>query len=195
VILRTFRKLRIETERMTLRPPVHSDFRAWTALRSQSLDFLTPWEPAWADDHLSRKAFTNRVYWAQRSVSGGTALPLFLIRRSDDTLLGAITLDNIRRGPSQSGTLGYWTGQPFARQGYMREAITSLVHHAFTRLDLSRIEAACLPENAASRGLLETSGFKYEGVAQSYLQIDGRWRTHVLYAALRSDRRGKTTVT
>ncbi|MEP2639596.1 GNAT family protein [Roseobacter sp.] len=191
-MLRGFRKLRIETERMALRPPIHSDFRVWAGLRSQSKDYLSRWEPSWAVDHLSRKAFTNRVYWAQRSVSGGSALPLFLVRRSDDALLGAITLDNIRRGPAQSGTLGYWTGQPFARQGYMREAITALVHYAFTQLDLSRIEAACLPENAASRGLLETSGFKYEGVAQSYLQIDGRWRTHVLYAALRSDRRGKT---
>ena len=154
--------------------------------------YLTPWEPTWAPDHLTRKAFTNRVYWAQRSVSGGTALPLFLLRREDDTLLGAITLDNIRRGPAQAGTLGYWTGEPFARQGYMREAITAIVHQAFTRLNLSRVEAACLPENAASRGLLERTGFKYEGVAQSYLQIDGRWRTHVLYASLRKDRRGKT---
>ena len=185
-------KLRIETERMTLRPPIHSDFRDWTALRVKSREFLTRWEPAWADDHLTRKAFTNRVYWAQRSVSSGTALPLFLIRRDDQMLLGAITLDNIRRGPAQAGTLGYWTGQPFARQGYMREAIQAVVHQAFTRLDLSRIEAACLPENQASRALLERSGFKYEGVAQSYLQIDGRWRTHVLYAALRSDRRGRT---
>ena len=74
----------------------------------------------------------------------------------------------------------------------MEEAIDALVHYAFTRLDLSRIEAACLPENAPSRGLLEKTGFKYEGVAQSYLQIDGRWRSHVLYAALRSDRRGKS---
>ena len=106
--------------------------------------------------------------------------------------MGAITLDNIRRGPAQAGTLGYWTGQPFVRQGYMREAIMAVVHHAFTRMELSRVEAACLPENAASRGLLERSGFKYEGVAQSYLQIAGRWRTHVLYASLRSDRRGKT---
>ncbi|MFC6637268.1 GNAT family N-acetyltransferase [Sulfitobacter sp. JBTF-M27] len=186
------RKLRIETERMTLRPPIHSDFRAWTSLRVKSRAFLTKWEPAWADDHLTRKAFTNRVYWAQRSVSAGTALPLFLIRREDDALLGAITLDNIRRGPAQSGTLGYWTGEPFIREGYMREAIHAVVHQAFTRNDLSRIEAACLPENQASRGLLEKTGFKYEGVAQSYLQIDGRWRTHVLYAALRSDRRGKT---
>jgi len=74
----------------------------------------------------------------------------------------------------------------------MREAIAGVVHYAFERLDLSRIEAACLPENHASRALLETCGFKYEGVAQSYLQINGRWRTHVLYAALRADRRGRT---
>jgi len=185
-------KLKIETERMTLRPPVHADFRPWSSLRHQSAEFLTPWEPSWAEDHLSRKAFTNRVYWAQRSVSGGSAVPLFLIRREDKALIGAITLDNIRRGPAQAGTLGYWTGAAFARQGYMREAIEAVVHYAFTRLDLSRIEAACLPENAASRGLLENSGFKYEGVAQSYLQIDGRWRTHVLYASLRSVRRGRT---
>jgi len=185
------RKLKLETERMTLRAPLQTDFRPWVALRSASRDFLTPWEPSWSPDHLSRKAFSNRVYWANRSINGGTAMPLFLVRREDQMLLGAITLDNIRRGPALAGTLGYWTGAQFTRQGYMREAIETVVHYAFTHLDLSRIEAACLPENAASRGLLERSGFKYEGVAQSYLQIDGRWRTHVLYASLRGDRRGK----
>ena len=188
------RRVRIETERMTLRLPQHGDFRAWTTLRDQSAPFLTPWEPVWAADHLSRKAFTNRIYWANRSTSQGTALPLLLIRREDAALLGAITLDNIRRGPSQAGTLGYWIGQAHARQGYMREAILSMVHHAFTVMDLSRVEAACLPENAASRGVLEKCGFKYEGVAQSYLQIAGRWRNHVLYANLRGDRRGRTDV-
>ncbi len=188
------RKLRIESERLTLRPPMHGDFRAWTALRRQSEEFLRPWEPTWATDHLSRKAFTNRVYWAQRSVANGTALPLFLIRRADSMLLGAITLDNIRRGPAQAGTTGYWIGAPFARQGFMREAIEAVVHHAFTVLDLSRMEAGCLPENDASRKLLEQCGYKYEGVAQSYLQINGRWRNHVLYANLRHDRRGRTDV-
>jgi ribosomal-protein-alanine N-acetyltransferase len=191
-MLLTKRKVRIETERLTLRAPVHSDFRDWAQLRVESSDFLVPWEPSWAADHLTRKSFTNRVFWAPRSISNGSAIPLFLFRRSDEALLGAITLDNIRRGPAQSGTLGYWTGQQFARQGYMREALEAMRHYAFTRLDLSRLEAACLPENAASRGLLEAVGFKYEGVAQSYLQINGRWRTHVLYAALRSDRRGRT---
>ncbi len=188
------RRIRIETERMTLRLPAHPDWFAWTALRRDSVAFLTPWEPVWSEDHLSRKAFTSRVYWAQRAEGQGTALPLMMIRRSDNALLGAITLDNIRRGPAQAGTLGYWIGAPFARQGFMREAILALTHHAFTSLDLSRIEAACLPENAASRGVLEKCGFKYEGVAQSYLQINGRWRNHVLYANLRGDRRGRTDV-
>ncbi|WP_342078351.1 GNAT family protein [Yoonia sp. SS1-5] len=188
------RKVRIETERLTLRPPQHGDFRAWSTLRRDSEDFLRMWEPTWAPDHLSRKAFTNRVYWAQRSIANGTAMPLFLIRRTDDMLVGAITLDNIRRGPAQAGTTGYWIGAPYARQGYMREAIAAVVHHAFTVLDISRVEAGCLPENEPSRRLLEKCGYKYEGVAQSYLQINGRWRNHVLYANLRHDRRGKTDV-
>jgi ribosomal-protein-alanine N-acetyltransferase len=182
---------RIETERMTLRLPEHADYRAWAALRSGSEAFLRPWEPVWAEDHLSRRAFTARVRWAGRAQAQGLALPLLLVRRADRTLMGAITLDNIRRGPAQSATLGYWIGKDHARQGYMREAIAAVVHHAFTALDLSRIEAACLPENIASRGVLESSGFKYEGVAQSYLQIAGRWRNHVLYANLRGDRRGR----
>lgn len=192
-MLRPRRKVRIDTERLVLRPPVHGDFRAWAHLRTASREFLSPWEPTWANDHLTRKAFTNRVYWAQRSITNGSAIPLFLFSADEENLMGAITMDNIRRGPAQAGTLGYWIGEPFARQGFMSEAISALVHHGFQKLDISRIEAACLPENQASRGVLERTGFKYEGVAQSYLQIGGRWRNHVLYSNLRNDRRGKTT--
>lgn len=190
-MLRLRGKVRIDTERMVLRPPVHADFRQWADLRQASADFLKQWEPSWSPDHLTRKGFVNRVYWANRSIAQGTALPLFLERRTDRQLLGAITLDNIRRGPAQAGTIGYWVGEAYARQGFMREALTAVVHHAFEVLDLSRIESACLPENTASRGLLEKCGYKYEGVAQSYLQINGRWRNHVLYANLRNDRRGR----
>ena len=109
------RRPKVETERMTLRLPQHPDWRAWSSLREASAAHLTPWEPVWAHDHLSRRALTNRVYWAQRAETQGTALPFLLIRRADQQLLGAITLDNIRRGPVQAGTLGYWIGAPFAR--------------------------------------------------------------------------------
>jgi [ribosomal protein S5]-alanine N-acetyltransferase len=185
----------IETSRLSLRLPEMGDHAAWAQLRRQGESFLRPWEPSWSHDHLSRKAFRSRVYWAWRAREEGRALPLFLIRRADARMLGAITLDNIRRGPSQSGQVGYWIGQEFARQGLMTEALSAVVQHAFSVLDLSRVEAACLPENAASRALLDRCGFAYEGVARSYLQIDGRWRDHVLYASLRPDRRGRAAVT
>ena len=187
------RSVSILTARLSLRLPEHRDFREWAKLRHQSRAFLSPWEPIWAADHLSRASFTNRVYWSQRAVKNGNAVPLFVFHKEAGQLVGAINLDNIRRGPSQVGTIWYWVGQQYARQGFMSEAIIAMVAHAFGALDLSRVESACLPDNVASRGVLEKAGFKYEGVAQSYIQINGRWRNHVLYAALRGDRRGRSS--
>jgi len=184
--------IHIPTARCYLRLPERRDHLDWARLRRESADFLRIWEPVWAKDHFSKQSFKNRVYWARRVFAEQSAIPLFIFRQTDDALLGGITLDNIRRGPSQSATLGYWIGQEYARQGYMSEAIMALVAYSFSKLELSRIEAATLAQNKPSRGVLEKSGFKYEGVAQSYLQIDGKWRNHVLYANLRSDRRGKT---
>jgi ribosomal-protein-alanine N-acetyltransferase len=185
-------KVMIEAEKVTLRMPVMGDHHAWVRLRRDGAEFLKPWEPVWAPDHFSKRAFSNRVFWARKTYETGRGVPLFIVRREDKALLGAITLDNIRRGPAMSGALGYWIGANYVRNGYMSDAIQSVVHYAFYHMDISRVEAATLPENAASRGLLEKTGFKYEGVAQSYLQIAGRWRTHVLYSNIRGDRRGKT---
>ncbi len=185
------RSLVLNTDRLQLRLPESSDYARWSHLRASNRAFLEPWEPTWLEDHLSKESFQNRLNWVENSVDRGTALPFLMFRRDDDEMIGGITLDQIRFSPAWAGNLGYWVGEPFSQQGFMKEAILSLVHHAFVEVGLSRIEAACLPTNRPSRGLLEKTGFRYEGVAQSYLEIAGRWRTHVLYANLRSDRRGR----
>lgn len=187
----TFRRgtpLSIGTQRLTLRLPEMADHQPWSLLRRQGESFLRHWEPSWSTDHFSKRAFRNRVYWSYRAREEGRAVALFIFRREDARLIGAITLDSIRQGPSQSAQVGYWIGPDYAREGYMTEALAAVSQHAFQALDLSRVEAACLPENAASRGLLEKSGFVYEGIARAYLQIDGQWRDHLLYANLRGDR-------
>ncbi len=172
--------------------PETADFNEWANLRRASAEFLEPWEPVRDSAYLTRRSFQNRTIWAKRSAKDRRALNMLIFRCDDDRLVGGITLDNIQGGVSKSCTVGYWMGEDFTRQGYMSEALNASVQHAFTALDISRIQAGCLPENAPSRALLEKSGFKYEGVAQSYLQIAGRWRNHVLYANLRRDRRGRT---
>ena len=106
---------------------------------------------------------------------------------SHEFFAGGLTLANIRRGVAQAGSLGYWTGEPFARRGLMSGAVSALVPFAFSSLRLHRIEAACIPTNVASIRLLERSGFVREGYAREYLCINGIWQDHLLFARLKDD--------
>ncbi|MEM0977737.1 MAG: GNAT family protein [Pseudomonadota bacterium] len=179
----------IASDRLLLRLPEISDHLDWVALRRDGADQLQGCEPAWAPDHFSKSAFRNRVKWAQKSFENDRAVPLFIERQQDGVLIGAVTLDNVRKGPNRSTEIGYWVGRAFQRQGYMNEAIEAVKHYAFNQMTISRVEAACLPDNIASRNLLEKCGFHYEGVAKAYLEIGGLWQDHVIYAALRADRK------
>ncbi len=176
----------IAGDRVFLRPPRLGDWRAWVALRRQSRDFLAPWEPVWSRDHLSKAAFRRRLHHYRHNE---TVRAFLIFRHEDDALLGGVTLSNIRFGVSKSCSLGYWIGAPYARQGYMSEALDLVLNHAFLSLGLHRIEAACLPANEASRRLLDKCGFRQEGLAREYLKINGRWQDHLLFALLKSDPR------
>jgi [ribosomal protein S5]-alanine N-acetyltransferase len=173
--------LRVEGEGVRLRPPRATDYLEWRELRAGSRNFLQPWEPTWPADDLTRAAFRRRLAAYARDREAGTAYPFFVFRSRDDALTGGITLSNVRRGVAQMGSIGYWCGQPFARQGHTLAAVRALTAFAFRSLALHRLEAACLPENTASRTLLNRAGFQEEGLAQAYLKINGVWRDHVLF--------------
>src|SRR5580693_7764182 len=175
-----------------LRYPRIADYPIWAKLRGESREFLTPWEPVWADDELTRGAFRRRIKRYQKETRLDSAYVFFVLRESDDTLMGGCTLSNVRRGVTQCCALGYWIGARFARQGYMFDAVRALVPFVFGTLGLHRIEAACLPENHASRNLLTKAGFREEGLAKRYLLINGEWSDHILYALLEDESRLKT---
>lgn len=171
-----------------LRIPQMGDFPAWAALREDSRAFLTRWEPTWPADDLTRSAFRRRIRRYVQDVRDDVAYPFFVFD-SDDTLLGGATLSNIRRGVTQSASLGYWVGAAHARQGHMSAAVAAIIPFVFEQLRLHRLEAACLPSNAASIRLLEKVGFSREGYARRYLRINGVWQDHFLYAMLSDDPR------
>jgi ribosomal-protein-alanine N-acetyltransferase len=177
----------VSGEGVFLRAAQMSDFAQWMALREKSRDFLTPWEPTWLEDDLTRASFRRRLKRYSEDMRTDFAYPFLLFRRSDNALLGGITLTNIRRGVAQSGSLGYWVGAPFAHQGYMTRGVSALAPFAFEGLRLHRIEAACIPTNQPSIKLLERTGFQREGYAREYLCINGLWQDHLLYARLHGD--------
>jgi len=170
-----------------LRLPTAADFSAWVGERSTSRSFLKPWEPTWSAEDLTRASFRRRVRRVQREASEQTGFAFLLFRRTDDMLLGGITLSNIRRGVAQSCSLGYWMSVRHAGQGYMRQSVDLVLGFAFTELRLHRVEASCIPTNDRSLGLLEKAGFVREGFARRYLLIDGRWQDHVLLSRTADD--------
>ena len=97
-----------------LRMPSGADYAAWAELRAQSRTFLTPWEPTWPSDDLTRTAFRRRIRRYQAEIRDDRAYPFFIFRQSDDALLGGITLSNVARGMTQTATLGYWMGERHA---------------------------------------------------------------------------------
>lgn len=178
----------IHGEGVFLRTPQMGDFPAWAALREESRAFLTPWEPTWPIDDLTRPAFRRRIRRYIQDIRDDTAYPFFIFT-ADNAFAGGLTLSNVRRGVTQSCSLGYWVGAPYARRGLMTAAVAAVVPFVFEHLRLHRLEAACLPINAASIRLLEKSGFTREGFARRYLRINGVWQDHLLYAMLHDDPR------
>jgi ribosomal-protein-alanine N-acetyltransferase len=179
-------ELAIKGQNVLLRPPLMSDHEEWAALREESRDFLTPWEPIWPADDLTRAAFRRRLkrYDEDQRTDQSYALLVFKV---DEELVGGITLANVRRGVAQAGSIGYWVGARHARQGHMTAAMRALIPFAFDSLRLHRLEAACIPTNAASIALLEKTGFQREGFAREYLCINGVWADHLLYGRLRGE--------
>jgi [ribosomal protein S5]-alanine N-acetyltransferase len=171
-----------------LRIPQAPDYADWTTLREGSRDFLTPWEPTWPADDLSRSAFRRRIRRYSEDLRTDQGYAFLIIRTSDNTLVGGLTLANIRRGVAQAGSIGYWMGRPFVRQGYMTAAVRAIIPFAFASLRLHRLEAACIPTNAGSIGLLEKTGFVREGYAREYLCINGIWQDHLLYGRLKDSK-------
>ena len=173
-----------------LRAPMIGDYADWAELRAMSRDHLTPWEPQWQRDELSRGAYRRRVRHYQREARDDLGYAYLIFSEADDRLVGGLTLSNVRRGVTQTGVLGYWIGKPHAGRGYMTEAVRAAIGFAFDTLHLHRVEAATMPSNAASIRVLERNGFRREGFARQLLKINGVWEDHLLHALLSSDVRG-----
>jgi [ribosomal protein S5]-alanine N-acetyltransferase len=179
----------IRGERVHLRFPAMHDYAAWAELRALSRQHLTPWEPQWARDELTRSSFRRRLRHVQREVRDDLGYAYLIFAETPLTLVGGLNISNVRRGVAQTASIGYWIGSPYTGRGLMTDAVCAATQFAFATLRLNRLEAACLPSNAASARVLAKAGFRLEGRARQYLKIDGRWQDHDLYALLHDDPR------
>lgn len=172
-----------------LRPPRSADYAAWAEVRAASRAHLTPWEPQWARDELTKAAFRRRLRFFEREAREDHGYAFLIFSTSKDALVGGVTFSHVRRGVSQSAMIGYWLGIDHVGQGFMTRALEAVVPFAFSTLKLHRLEAATQPDNRPSIAVLERNAFRQEGRLRQYLKIGGRWQDHLLFARLAEDER------
>jgi len=145
----------------------------------------------WASPPNDRRRFTQYVSGLRKENREG----FFVVTESGD-IAGVINVSEIVRGGFQSAYLGYYALEPLAGHGLLRQGLAAVITHSFGEFGLHRLEANIQPENARSIALVQSLGFRLEGLSPRYLKVCGRWRDHERWAVLsdnwrRRDARGR----
>ncbi|MTB87089.1 GNAT family N-acetyltransferase [Aeromicrobium senzhongii] len=143
-------------------------------------------EPNRPEVYFSAKGQRAIIQDALRRYEDGVSFPRVIIG-PDDEVVGRINLNEIVRGPSLKGVLGYYVDAAHQGRGLASAAVGEMVNLAFLRLGLHRIEAATRTDNASSQRVLEKNGFTQFGVARDYLRLAGQWHDHVLFERIMGD--------
>jgi RimJ/RimL family protein N-acetyltransferase len=172
----------LDASRVSLRWISAADTDAFYAIYSNP-EVMRYWStPPSAD----REAAANLIKKIQEDWKRRVILKWGIARRTDDQLIGSVTLFNLDF-THRRAEIGYALGHAHWGKGYMNEALMALLKHAFEVLDLHRIEADVDPRNAASIKTLERLGFQREGYLRERWQVNGEIQDAFFYGLLRRE--------
>ena len=170
--------VRLETERLILREPEDDDAPALLLYHQFNEERFARWEPEHSNDLAH---YLRWVRWRQGESVIGRGISLLAIDRTEpDALVAIVNLYDILAGSAYSAVLGYSVDGAYEGRGFMREALETVISHAFGTLNLHRLNANYHPANERSGALLRRLGFVVEGYARDVLYLRGTWRDHVL---------------
>ena len=161
-----------------------TDDRLLSDYYTANRDHLRAWEPA------RDPAFYTQAFWSERlaeweaSRYAGEAAHFVSTTGNEESVLAVCSITNIARGPFQACNIGYSVAERAEGTGTMKSLLTFAIDYAFNELELHRIMANYMPGNTRSARLLASLGFTEEGLAKSYLLINGHWEDHVLTSLL-----------
>jgi len=152
------------------------------AVRLANRTFLEPFEPPRPVDFFSLKAQRDQIKAGDFQWRNDQGYAFGVFETDTSELVGRVALSNIVRGAWHNATLGYFITQDRGGRGYASEAVRQSVAFGFREARLHRVQAGVMPRNRASVRVLERNGFRREGFAPRYLNINGTWEDHDLYA-------------
>ncbi|WP_442599740.1 GNAT family N-acetyltransferase [Neobacillus sp. D3-1R] len=177
----------MEQVKIYIRYLVDSDAEELLKIRLENRNFFQTFEPIRLDSHFTYEEQLREIRKATSDIENDRGYTFGIFLYNTNKLIGRITLSGIVRGPFQNANLGYYLSQDQNGKGYVTEVVGLIVEKAFEELNLHRIQAAVMPKNIPSKRILEKNGFKREGYSQKYLNINGVWEDHEIYALIKED--------
>jgi [ribosomal protein S5]-alanine N-acetyltransferase len=170
----------LETERLILRKMVLNDAEAVFAYASSSeVSRYTLWET-----HRSIEDSRAFLEFATQKYENGGEPDWGIVYRGNGCLVGACGLVNWEAEHARA-EVGFVLSREYWGRGLMPEAVRAILRFGFERMNLNRIEARCIAENAASARVMEKAGMVYEGTLRQREYIKGAYRDIKLYAILK----------
>lgn len=173
---------RLDGETTSVRRPVLADAEPLLDLRRRNREFVGPWDPLRPEGFFTLEGQRMALLAMESAWVEDRAYGFVVLDAADDRIVGQASLSNLVRGAWQNATLGYWIDEASNGRGHATSAVRLLVDFAFGPLGLHRLMPAVIPRNARSARVLRKNGFRLEGRALRYLQINGVWEDHDLYA-------------
>jgi [ribosomal protein S5]-alanine N-acetyltransferase len=176
-------RTRLEATATAVRPFEHRDADELADLVVANRAHTAPWDPVRPDRWYSRAGQAEQLRRDHAAWETGTGYAFAVLdRTAGDRLIGRMALANVVRGAWRNATLGYWVAQDATRRGHATAAVRLVLRFAFELADLHRVQPAIIPRNTASIRVAQKAGFRHEGRALRYLEINGVWEDHEIFA-------------
>lgn len=176
----------LRTRRLVLRRLEERDEEALFAIFSNP-EVMRYWNRLPYTDRAEARDLVAR---AREGAADGSFYQWGITRAEDDIVIGTGTLFQIDL-THRRAEIGYALARDAWGHGYMNEALTALVEHAFETLGLHRLEADADPRNGASVRALERLGFRREGTMRERWQVGGEISDGAIFGLLRPEWRAR----
>ena len=169
-----------ETPRLLLKTlePSHAEAVLDYYLRNK--EFLEEWEPVRDAHFYTIETQKKQLEEDIKQIKDKNMLKLWIFKKdNEDKIIGSLAFSNIIYGAFLSCFVGYKLDSNEINKGYMTEALNKGIEIMFKEYGLHRIEANIMPKNKRSLSVVRKLDFKDEGIAHSYLKINGVWENHI----------------
>lgn len=146
--------------------------------------WLRPWE---ATNPEAPNSFDVRgqLRGLLRQLDDQSGMPFVI--EVEEEVQGQLNVANVMYGSVSSAVLGYWVSPEVAGRGVMPTAVALVTDYLMDKVGLHRVEINVRPENTASLRVIQKLGFRYEGLKQRYIHINGDWRDHYVFALTKEE--------